>query len=100
MIGIGTTVTPGFEEWKDTLAKEPEGDVKKRYVVTCNDPRGWSEIHSLLLKDGTLEDNIPTDAIQCSDAKGHSPIRGTYILDAAEVADLVKCSQVRLVMWV
>ena len=30
MIGIGTTVTPGFEEWKDTLSKEPDGDVKKR----------------------------------------------------------------------
>ena len=94
MIGIGTTVTPGFEEWKDTLSKEPDGDVKKRYVVTCHKPSDWTKIHSLLLKDGTLEDNIPTDAIQCSDVKGHSPIRGTYILDAAEVADLLKCSEV------
>mgnify|MGYP001422678210 FL=1 len=94
MIGIGTTVTPGFEEWKDTLTKEPEGDVKKRYVVTCQKPSDWTKIHSLLLKDGTLEDNIPTDAVQCSDVKGHSPIRGTYILDAAEVADLLKCSEV------
>ena len=95
MIGIGTTVTPGFEEWKDTLPKEPEGTVKKRYVVTCNEPRDWTKIHSLLLKDGTLEDNIPTDAVQCSDVKGHSATRGTYILDAAEVADLLKCSEVK-----
>jgi len=95
MIGIGTTVTPGFAEWKDTLPKEPEGTVKKRYVVTCNDPRDWTKIHSLLLKDGTLEDNIPTDAVQCSDVKGHSATRGTYILDAAEVADLLKCSEVK-----
>ena len=95
MIGIGTTVTPGFEEWKDTLPKEPEGTVKKRYVVTCNEPRDWTKIHSLLLKDGTLEDNIPTNAVQCSDVKGHSATRGTYILDAAEVADLLKCSEVK-----
>ena len=89
-VGIGSTPasTPGFQECKDTLPKEPEGNVKKRYVVTCNEPRDWAEIHELLLKDGTLEDNIPNYSVECSDNKLHSSIRGTYVLDDDEVKDL------------
>ena len=89
-VGIGSTPasTPGFQEYKDTLPKEPEGNVKKRYVVTCNEPRDWTDIHELLLKDGTLEDNIPNYSVECSDNKLHSSIRGTYVLDDDEVKDL------------
>jgi len=98
MVGIGTTtVTPGFKEWKDTLPKEPTGDVKKRYVVSCIAPGDWTDIHTLLLKDGTLDDNIPTDIVECSDNKLHSGTRGTYKLTESEASDLRKHPKVRCV---
>jgi len=98
MVGIGTTtVTPGFKEWKDDLPKEPTGDVKKRYVVSCNSPTDWTDIHTLLLKDGTLEDNIPSDIVECSDNKLHSGTRGTYKLTESEASDLRKHPKVRCV---
>ena len=98
MVGIGTTtVTPGFKEWKDDLPKEPTGDVKKRYVVSCISPSDWTDIHTLLLKDGTLEDNIPSDIVECSDNKLHSGTRGTYKLTESEASDLRNHPKVRCV---
>ena len=98
MVGIGTTtVTPGFKEWKDDLPKEPTGDVKKRYVVSCISPSDWTDIHTLLLKDGTLDDNIPSDIVECSDNKLHSGTRGTYKLTESEASDLRKHPKVRCV---
>tara|TARA_X000000368_G_scaffold392446_1_gene357201 strand:+ start:7308 stop:9785 length:2478 start_codon:yes stop_codon:yes gene_type:complete len=98
-VGIGSTPasTPGFQEYKDTLPKEPVGNVKKRYVVTCNEPRDWTDIHQLLLKDGTLEDNIPNYGVECSDNKLHSSTRGTYILDDNEASDLSKHAKVKTI---
>tara|TARA_B100001250_G_scaffold43195_1_gene34076 strand:- start:6844 stop:9288 length:2445 start_codon:yes stop_codon:yes gene_type:complete len=96
MVGIGTTtITPEFQEWIKTQPKEPVGDVKKKYVVTCHEPKDWTSIHQVLLKDGTLEDNIPNQSVQCSDVKGHSSTRGTYILNQTEVADLRKHPKVK-----
>ena len=96
MVGIGTTtITPEFQEWIKTQPKEPVGDVKKKYVVTCNEPKDWTSIHQVLLKDGTLEDNIPNQSVQCSDVKQHSSTRGTYILNETEVADLRKHPKVK-----
>ena len=96
MVGIGTTtITPKFQEWLKTQPKEPVGDVKKKYVVTCNEPKDWTSIHQVLLKDGTLEDNIPNQSVQCSDVKQHSSTRGTYILNETEVADLRKHPKVK-----
>jgi len=96
MVGIGTTtITPDFQDWLKTQPKEPVGDVKKKYVVTCNEPKDWTSIHEVLLKDGTLEDNIPNQSVQCSDVKQHSSTRGTYILNETEVADLRKHPKVK-----
>ena len=96
-VGIGTTVTPGFEEYKNTLPKEPSGNVKKKYVVIAKSPRDWTSIHEVLLKDGTLEDNIPNHSVECADPKQHSSIRGTYLLTPTEVDDLLKSSKVESV---
>jgi len=96
MVGIGTTtITPEFQDWLKTQPKEPVGDVKKKYVVTCHQPKDWTSIHQVLLKDGTLEDNIPNQSVQCSDVKGHSSTRGTYILNQTEVDDLRKHPKVK-----
>ena len=96
-VGIGTTVTPGFEEYKNTLPKEPSGNVKKKYVVIAKSPRDWTSIHEILLKDGTLEDNIPNHSVECADPKQHSSTRGTYLLTPTEVDDLLKSSKVESV---
>ena len=96
-VGIGTTVTPGFEEYKKTLPKEPVGNVKKKYVVIAKSPRDWTTIHEILLKDGTLEDNIPNHSVECADPKHHSSTRGTYLLTSTEVDDLLKSSKVESV---
>tara|TARA_B100001094_G_scaffold172109_1_gene166432 strand:+ start:10300 stop:12759 length:2460 start_codon:yes stop_codon:yes gene_type:complete len=97
MIGIGTTSTPHFQEWKESQPKEPTGSGKKRYVVSCISPSDWTDIHTVLMKDGTLEDNIPSDIVECSDNKLHSSTRGTYKLTDAEASDLRKHSKVRCV---
>jgi len=93
-VGIGSTVTPGFEEYKKTLPQEPVGNVKKKYVVIAKSPRDWTSIHEILLKDGTLEDNIPNHSVECADPKHHSSTRGTYLLTSTEVDDLLKSSKV------
>ena len=48
--------TPGFQEIKDTLPKEPEGDVDKEYVVVCHTNEGWQTIHSIIMEENTDAD--------------------------------------------
>ena len=78
-----------FEEYKDTLEKEPsEPNSKKEYVVGCYTPDDWKYIHEILMRDGTLEDNIPNHWVECVDDYKHSPIRGTYLLNDKEAEEL------------
>lgn len=78
-----------FEEYKDTLPKEPtDPDAKKEYVVGCYTPDDWNHIHQVLMEDGTLEDNIPPQSVDCVDDYKHSSLRGRYLLNDAEVAQL------------
>ncbi len=62
---------------------------KKRYIVGCTAAADWEYIHELLTQDGTLDDNIPTEAITSDDLKEHSPTRASYLLTDEE-ADLVR----------
>ncbi len=59
--------------------------MKKNYVISVQTPEDWQVIHELLIQDGTLEDNIPTRACECTDIKSHSTKRSTYLLDEEEV---------------
>jgi len=59
---------------------------KKRYAVGCTAPEDWQYIHELLIQDGTLDDNIPSDAITVDDVKEHSPTRAVYLLTEEEAA--------------
>ena len=78
-----------FEEYKDTLEKEPsEPNSKKEYVVGCYTPDDWKYIHEILMRDGTLEDNIPNHWVECVNDYKHSPIRGTYLLNDKEAEEL------------
>ena len=78
-----------FETHKDTLEKEPSGsDVKKEYWVGCYSKDDWEIIHMLLLEDGTLEDNIPNDHVDCPNDCRQSETRAVYLLTDAEVTAL------------
>jgi hypothetical protein len=70
---------------------------KKYYVVGVNTPEVWDRVHEALTQDGTLDDNIPPEAIECTDLKEHSPTRSVYLMTDEE-ADLVRqCSDVKFV---
>ena len=77
-----------FEANKDTLPKEPSGDVKKEYCVGCFKKSDWEYIHAELMKDGSLEDNIPTDKCDCINDCLQSDVRGTYLLTDTEATEL------------
>ncbi len=78
-----------FETHKDTLEKEPSGsDVKKEYWVGCYSKDDWEMIHMLLLEDGTLEDNIPNDRVDCPNDCRQSETRAVYLLTDTEVTAL------------
>lgn len=77
-----------FEAYKDTLPKEPSGDVKKEYCVGCFQKSDWEFIHEELMKDGSLEDNIPTDKCDCINDCLQSDVRGIYLLTDTEATEL------------
>jgi len=63
---------------------------KKRYAVGCTAPEDWEFIHEELSKDGSLEDNIPSEAITVDDLKEHSRTRAVYMLTDDEATELKK----------
>ena len=63
---------------------------KKRYAVGCSAPDDWKYIHEELSKDGSLEDNIPSEAIVVDDLKEHSATRAVYMLTDEEAEDVKK----------
>jgi hypothetical protein len=78
-----------FESYKDELPKVPtEPEAKKEYVVLCTSKEDWEHVHEILMQDGTLEDNIPTRHVDCTSECNHSDVRGIYLLDDDEVAQL------------
>lgn len=77
-----------FLKYKDTLPKEPEGNVKKEYYVGCYSGDDWKYVHEILTQDGTLEDNIPQDSCECCNDCRHSETRGIYLLTDTEAEQL------------
>ena len=63
---------------------------KKRYAVGCTAPEDWTYIHEELSKDGSLEDNIPSESIIVDDLKEHSKTRAVYMLTDDEATELKK----------
>ena len=68
----------------------PEGTGKKRYMIVCSNGEDWKSIHEVLIKDGTLEDNIPSDSCECCDESELIDRIGYYLLTDAEVEDIKK----------
>ena len=77
-----------FLAYKDTLTKEPSGDVKKEYYVGCIDKEGWDFVHEELLKSGSTETNVPSETCDCiSDCMVSAPF-GIHSLTDTEAATL------------
>jgi len=70
---------------------------KKIYQICCHTEQDWDFIHEVLTKDGTLEDNIPTRAVELVDYKEHSSTRSTYLLSDDEAQELQKNSRIKFV---
>lgn len=70
---------------------------KKLYAVGCYTPEDWDYIHEVLTKDGTLEDNIPCDCVECADLKLHSSTRAVYLLNDEEAEQLKNHPRVEFV---
>ena len=77
-----------FLAYKDTLTKEPSGDVKKEYYVGCYQKSDWEFIHEELKKDGSLEDNIPSSTCDCHNDCLHSDTNAIYLLTDSEATSL------------
>jgi len=77
-----------------------EPGAKKLYAVGCHTAEDWNhihEVHEVLLQDGTLEDNIPKDHIDCADLKSHSATRAVYLLTDEEAKELLNHPKIKYV---
>lgn len=79
--------------------KAPVGEGKKHYIVGCYTPDDWQYIHEVLMQDGTLEDNIPSDQIDCSNLREHSDINAVYLLTDEEAEQLRNHPKVKYVHY-
>jgi hypothetical protein len=61
---------------------------QKYYAIGATTPEAWEYVHSVLTQDGSLDDNIPTRPIECTDLKEHSPTRAVYLMTDEEAAQL------------
>jgi hypothetical protein len=61
---------------------------QKYYTVCVTCTEVWDYVHSILTQDGSLDDNIPTRPIICTDTKEHSPTRAVYLMTDKEAAQI------------
>ena len=89
--------TAGFEAYKATLPKEPEGDVKKRFVVCCHNIEDMDIIHNLLVSNGTSDTYIPSDESQCVFKQNIKCKKARYLLTPTEVDSIKEHPKVKSV---
>jgi hypothetical protein len=70
---------------------------KRYYVVGVVAPQVWDRVHEALTQDGTLDDNIPARAVECTDLKEHSPTRAVYLLTDEEAEQLSHLPDIKFV---
>lgn len=70
---------------------------KKYYAVGATSPEGWERVHEILMQDGTLDDNIPSRAVECADIMDHSETRSVYLLTDEEAQQLSNHSDISFV---
>jgi hypothetical protein len=70
---------------------------QKYYAVGVTTPEVWDYVHSILTQDGSLDDNIPTRSIVCTDTKEHSPTRAVYLMTDEEAAEISNHPDIKFV---
>jgi hypothetical protein len=70
---------------------------KKLYQLATNTEADWDYIHEILTQDGSIDDNIPSRAVECIDPKLHSPTRGVYLMSEDEVNQLSNHPGIRFI---
>lgn len=63
---------------------------KKYYSIATTTEAAWDALNAVLTADGTLEDNIPSRAVELFDPKWHSPTRSVYLMTDEEAAQLAQ----------
>ena len=70
---------------------------QKYYAVGVTTPEVWDYVHSILTQDGSLDDNIPTRSIVCTDTKEHSPTRAVYLMTDEEAVQISNHPNIKFV---
>lgn len=70
---------------------------KKYYELGTTTSEAWEYLHSVLTQDGSLDDNIPTRSIECTDLRDHSPTRSVYLMSDAEAAQLINHPDIKFI---
>lgn len=70
---------------------------QKYYTVGVVTPAAWDHVHSVLTQDGSLDDNIPTRPVECTDLKEHSATRAVYLMTDEEAEQLSRHPDVKFV---
>lgn len=70
---------------------------QKYYVIGCTSPEAWEYVNSVLTQDGSIDDNIPSRPVECTDPKDHSPTRAVYLMTDEEAEQLSKCPEITFV---
>ena len=90
-------ISKEFQDYKETLPKEPEGDVKKRFVVCCRNIEDMDVIHNLLVSNGTSDTYIPSDECQCVFKQNIKCKKARYLLTPTEVDSIKEHPKVKSV---
>ena len=69
----------------------------KLYQISTNTEEEWDALHAILVQDSSLENNIPSRAVECTDYKWHSPTRSTYLLTEDEAGQLSQHPSIKFI---
>ena len=80
------------------LEKLPDDPTERvQYVVGCENTSDWQYVHQVLITDGTSENLLPTNSINCVDDCKHSPVKGRYILTPEQAAEIKEHPKVQYI---
>ena len=80
------------------LEKIPNDPTEKvQYVIGCENASDWQYVHQALITDGTSENLLPTNSINCVDDCKHSPVKGRYILTPEQAEEIKEHPKVQYI---
>ena len=80
------------------LEKIPNDPTERvQYVIGCENASDWQYVHQVLITDGTNENLLPTNSINCVDDCKHSPVKGRYILTPEQAAEIKEHPKVQYI---